>query len=65
MLPFQYIYGKRKSVIFRFVDEETKSYLFANELNGLNRLNGLSHLCLSPVTYSTVHKYLISLNGIV
>jgi hypothetical protein len=36
---------KRKYVVCLFVDEETNgSYPFANEISGLNRLNGLNGL---------------------
>jgi hypothetical protein len=45
--------GKRKHRRFSLIrllfdDEETNGrYLFANGLNGLNRLNGLTYMCVS------------------
>ncbi len=64
MLLFQTENGKRESrhflpllvmqteVVCLFLNEETNgSYPFANRLNGLNRLNGFSHLCIQDTIY--------------
>jgi hypothetical protein len=48
----------RKFVLCPFVDKKETNgcFSFANRLNGLNVLNGLSHLCIIQHTKYTVKK---------